>query len=99
MADLDDDSWLFNRAESDIEGKAVTFAKAQGWWVAKFVSPGLAGVPDRLFIRGGRVLFIEFKKKNEEPSVQQAKRHRDMRAHGAEVHWVSNLKQAYDLLR
>lgn len=99
MPDLDDDSWLYNRVETDIEGKAVKYAEERGWWAAKFVSPGRRGVPDRIFIRDGRVLFIEFKKDGKEPTAQQLKKHRDMVAHGAEVHWVHNLKQAYDLLR
>lgn len=85
--------------ESSIESDAITFAKLHGWWVAKFVSPGKRGVPDRIFIRDGRVVFIEFKRGGKEPTVQQLKRHREMRAHGAEVHWVDNLKSAYQILR
>lgn len=85
--------------ESDIEGDAVAFAERRGWWVAKFVSPGRRGVPDRLFIRGGRHVFVEFKRGDETARRQQTKRHREMREHGAEVHVIDNLKDAYDLLR
>lgn len=85
--------------ESSIERDACDYAKKQGWMVFKFVSPGRRGVPDRLFIRDGRHLFIEFKRPDGEARQQQRKRHSDMRAHGAEVYVVDNLKEAYDILR
>lgn len=85
--------------ESSVEGDACDYAKTRGWMVFKFVSPGRKGVPDRLFIRDGRHLFIEFKRLNNEARRQQEKRHREMREHGAEVYVVDNLKDAYELLR
>lgn len=85
--------------ETDIEGEAVAFAKRHGWWATKFTSPGRRGVPDRIFIRDGVVMFIEFKRPGETLRTQQEKRIREMRAHGAIVHVVDNLKTAYDLLR
>lgn len=85
--------------ESKIERDAIKFAEQQGWWVCKFVSPGLNGVPDRLFIRNGRHLFIEFKRPGGEATPQQLKRHREMRAHGAEIYVVDTLAYAYELLR
>jgi len=47
--------------ESVIEKTVCVYARRQGWLVYKFVSPGIRGVPDRLFIKNGVVLFIEFK--------------------------------------
>lgn len=85
--------------EKDIEGDAVAFAEKHGWWVCKFVSPGKNGVPDRLFIRDGRHVFIEFKREGEKPRKQQLKRHREMREYGAEVYVVDNLADAYRILR
>ena len=85
--------------ESDIEGDAIKYAKRLGWWVAKFTSPGRRGVPDRVFIRNGVVMFIEFKRLGEPLRTQQAKRIREMREHGAIVHVVDNLKDAYELFR
>jgi hypothetical protein len=95
----DNDKDLEQPLESGVEGPAVTYAELRGWWVAKFVSPGKRGVPDRLFIRNGRHLFIEFKRPGKDARKQQEKRHREMREHGAEVHVVDNLEQAYALLR
>jgi hypothetical protein len=89
--------------EADIEKKIVAAAERLGWWVAKFVSPGLNGVPDRIFLRlvGNRFrcVFIEVKRPDEEPSAQQAKRHRELREHGAEVYWVDSLEKALEILR
>ena len=85
--------------EKHVERPAKAYAKERGWWVAKFVSPGLNGVPDDILIRNGRVLFIEFKRPGGELRPQQVKRIRDMRAHGAEVHVIDKLGDAYALLK
>lgn len=85
--------------EKAVESKIVAYARARGWWCAKFTSPGLAGVPDRVFIRNGRVVFIEVKRAGERPRQQQVKRMQDMRDHGAEVHWTDSVEAVHDLLR
>jgi len=94
-AELERDEWL----EREIEQPAKKYAKAHGWWACKFVSPGLRSVPDDVFIRDGRVLWVEFKRPGEEPRAQQAKRTREMREHGAEVYVIDNLADAYGLFR
>jgi hypothetical protein len=48
--------------EKDIEAKACQAAKNLGWLVYKFASPARRSVPDRMFIKRGRVVFIEFKR-------------------------------------
>ena len=57
--------------ERDIEKKACDLAKAAGWLVFKFVSPAQRGVPDRIFIRDSRVVFIEFKAPGARPTKLQ----------------------------
>ena len=48
--------------ESTIERKLVQGVKALGGRVYKFVSPGNAGVPDRMVVLpGGRITFVELK--------------------------------------
>lgn len=84
--------------ESKVEKDIRVFAERRGWWVAKFVSPGKRGVPDRIFIRAGVVVFIEVKRPGEEPTRQQLKRHREMREHGATVHTVDNFADATRIL-
>lgn len=57
------------------------------------------GVPDRLFLRDGRYVWIEFKRPGEEPRAQQERRIRDMRSHGAEVFVCDNLDDAKKVLK
>jgi len=49
--------------EKQIEKAVCDYAKSKGILCYKFVSPGHAGVPDRMFVLpGGKVFFIEFKR-------------------------------------
>lgn len=48
--------------ESAIEARLVKGAKQAGWLIRKFVSPGNAGVPDRMLISpDGHLVFVELK--------------------------------------
>lgn len=85
--------------ESKVERDAAAFATLRGWWEAKFVSPSLRGVPDRILIREGRVIFIEFKKLGKEPNKQQLKRHKEIREHGIEVFVVDAIEEAREILK
>lgn len=78
--------------ESKVEGRCCEYAQGRGWWVSKFTAPGKKAVPDRVFIRDGVVLFVEFKRPGEEPTLQQRNRHRQMKAKGANVTWVDNFE-------
>lgn len=85
--------------ESKVERDICDYAQRRGWWVAKFIAPGQTGVPDRLFIRRGRHVFIEVKRPGEVPSEKQFDKHAEMRAFGAEVHWVDSLEEAMEILK
>lgn len=76
--------------ESKVEKKCCEYAQGRGWWVSKFTAPGKKAVPDRVFVRNGVVLFVEFKRPGETPTAQQAHRHKQMREKGANVTWVDN---------
>jgi hypothetical protein len=64
--------------EKDIEHYFKTAVEKQGAIVWKFVSPGQAGVPDRLvLLPGGRVVFAEIKAPGKKPRpLQRAVFHR-----------------------
>lgn len=47
--------------EQTLERKLTTVIQAIGGLCWKFSSPGTAGVPDRICIRHGRIIFIELK--------------------------------------
>jgi len=57
--------------ESKIESKVCKYAQSKGWLVFKFVSPGNTGVPDRLFLKDGKAVFVEFKAPSKKISDQQ----------------------------
>lgn len=58
----------------------------------KWVSPGVAGVPDRVVAwPGGRVIFVELKAPGQKPRMQQQRRIEQLRARGAEVAILDSL--------
>lgn len=87
-----------NVIEADIEKPAIRFAKTRGWLVRKLRWIGINGAPDRVFMRNGRVMFIEFKKPGEPLKAHQEVEHGIMRDAGLEVHAVDSLERAYELL-
>lgn len=85
--------------ESAIEKDVADYAKRRGWLGVKLMRCNVNGWPDRMFIRKGRVIFIEFKQLGEEPKEQQAKRHREIRAQSIEVFVVDDREVGYAILR
>lgn len=80
--------------ESYIERKSCAIAKAAGWLVYKFSSPNQKGVPDRIFIRAGRVVFAEFKAPGKQPTPLQARQIEKLREQGMEVHVIDSVEDA-----
>lgn len=48
------------------------------------------GVPDRIVLAKGRVIFVELKAPNEKPTAQQLHVHALMRAQGADVRIIDS---------
>jgi hypothetical protein len=86
--------------ESQIEKSVEQWAKNRGWFVRKLAWLGRSGAPDRIFIRAGRVVFIEFKAPGKAviPGSSQDREHARMREAGAEVHVASSIEQAQEIL-
>lgn len=84
--------------ETEVEGPARDYAKSRGWYADKIMRTGRRGFPDHLFIRQGRVIFIEFKRPGEVPEPHQLKRHREIRCYGGEVFVVDSLEVAREIL-
>lgn len=78
----------------DIEQPFVDFAKSRGWICEKVVSLSRRGWPDRFLARKGRIVLCEFKAPGKKPTVQQVKRHIELREHGCEVVWFDDLEEA-----
>ena len=59
--------------ERKLERQLVAYCKQNGVYCRKFVSPGCAGVPDRILLRAGQVVFLELKSPGKKPSALQTR--------------------------
>ena len=84
--------------ESTIERAVCAYAKAKGCLVMKLAGPNQKGQPDRMFIKDGRVLFIEFKAPGKLPTALQLKWLDDLTAQGVKACWRDNIKEGKELI-
>ena len=84
--------------ERDIERRVKEYGRKTGWFVSKWSSPALRGVPDDIFIKNGRVIFIEFKATGKKPTKLQAAMHKKMEAAGAKVYVIDSVLEGKLLL-
>lgn len=78
--------------EKKIEKTVCDYARSRGVEAYKFTSPARSAVPDRLFIApGGRVVFCEFKREGEKPTIPQAREHQRLRVLGMRVYVIDNI--------
>jgi hypothetical protein len=67
--------------EARIEKKVVKWCRDNGILTYKFVSPAHRGVPDRIMMAGGRILFLELK--TEKGVLSPLQSHEMHKLHGA----------------
>ena len=80
--------------EKIIEQKLVTETRKAGGLALKFVSPGFAGVPDRIVLMdGGRVAFVEVKAPGQQPRTLQRSRHALLRRMGFRLFVLDDVEQ------
>jgi hypothetical protein len=84
--------------EDVIEGTVCGKAEKCGWLVRKVMWPGRRGATDRLFLKDGRHVWIEFKDFGEDPSALQSNEIKRFREHGAEVYVVDNVRAGLRIL-
>jgi hypothetical protein len=73
--------------ESRLERRLKREVEKLGGRALKFVSPGCAGVPDRIvLLPGGLLVFVEMKSPGKPLQPLQAKRKRDLEALGFRVY-------------
>lgn len=78
--------------ESKIESACVNWARANDWLSYKFVSPGNSGVPDRMFLRNGKTVFVEFKQPGGKTSTLQKRQIAILESHDFRVFIISSLE-------
>ena len=85
--------WRIIMLEKRIEQRLRDEVKRRGGLALKFVSPGFAGVPDRLVLMpDGNVGFVEVKAPGEVPRAIQVSVHKRLRRLGFKVFVLDNIE-------
>ncbi|MGN1383589.1 MAG: VRR-NUC domain-containing protein [Eubacterium sp.] len=85
--------------EKEIERKLVVMIKSAGGIAPKFVSPGFAGMPDRLILLpDGHMAFAELKAPGKKPRSLQVSRHRLLRKLGYRVYVIDDVDKIGGML-
>ena len=86
--------------EKRIEQKLVKMTSQLGGMALKFISPGCAGVPDRLVLMpGGKAAFVEVKAPGRKPRPLQIRRISQLRRLGFRVFVVDGTEQIEEVLK
>lgn len=83
--------------ESQVEQYLVKKVSALGGKAWKFVSPGNAGVPDRLITFNSNAFFVEVKRPQGKPRALQKATVAQIRATGIKVYCISTKAQVDEL--
>jgi hypothetical protein len=87
--------------ESSVEGRTVKWAQDNGYFVRKVAWIGRRGAQDRLFLKDGRYVWLEFKRRGKMPTegvTLQTRNKAEMMAHGAECYFVDSFEDARRIL-
>ena len=84
--------------EHHIEQALKHSVEASGGICWKLVSPGTNGVPDRICIMSGRIVFVELKAPGRQPRPIQHRRMKQLKEHGMTVLVVDSLAGVEEVL-
>lgn len=80
--------------EKQIESRLSKSVKSVGGIALKFVSPGFAGMPDRLvLLPDERIAFVELKSNGQKPRALQLARHKMLKRLGFKVYVIDDVEQ------
>lgn len=85
--------------ESYSERAVCQFARDHGCLVLKLAGPNAKGQPDRLILKDGKALFIEFKAVGKKPTLLQTKWIERLRAQGFAAEWTDDIGHGRTLVR
>ena len=89
--------------EAQIERQVVALCRVHHLLTYKFTSPAHRGVPDRVIIGHGKVLFLELKQMGKQPTVLQMREIDQINAHaacdGVKATWAAGLPDALMAVR
>ena len=84
--------------ESQIEKKVCAWAKESGISTLKLSGPNDRGKADRVFMRGGRIMFLEFKAAGKKPTALQYRFLKQRVDDGFVAGWTDDYLEAIDIL-
>ena len=88
-----------SQRESRIEKTSRLLAEKRGWFQVKIERSSVNGFPDRLFIKNGNTIYVEFKNDAGKLRPEQERVIDTMRKHGASVYVISTLEEADVIFR
>lgn len=87
-----------NPQERFIEKKVTDYAvKKLGWLSRKLQWIGRHGAPDRVFMRFGKIIFVEFKQYKKKPTEHQRLEHERLMAVGMDVYVIDSIEDGIEL--
>lgn len=86
-------------SEKDIESYLREKIKELGGKAYKWVSPGNAGVPDRLVCLRGKMIPVELKAPSKKPTELQLKKHQELNKLGVTVYVIDSKEKVDEFLR
>ncbi len=85
--------------ENTIERRFKNEIKKHGGKAFKFISPGTAGMPDRIvLLPGGRAVFVELKAPRKELRPLQEKRAEELRALGFQAYKIASIQEVENFI-
>ena len=85
--------------EKEIEMQLMKAVKKMGGRAVKFMSPGFAGMPDRLvLLPGGKCGFVEVKAPGRKPRALQVVRHEMLKELGFKVYVLDAIGQIEEII-
>ena len=85
--------------ESTLEAKIVKYCRENGILTYKFSSPSHRGVPDRVMMKDGKVMFLEVKAPGKRPTALQLHEIEMIRKSGVFATWADNYLGAELMLK
>jgi hypothetical protein len=84
--------------ESQLEKKVCAWAKEGGISTLKLSGPNDRGKADRMFMKGGRIIFLEFKAAGKKPTALQHRFLKQRVDDGFVAGWTDDYVEAIDIL-
>ena len=84
--------------EQAIENKLKKAVEASGGLCWKLVCPGTTGVPDRICLMRGRIVFVELKASGKQPHPIQTHRINQLRNQGFQTFVVDSVQGVREVL-